>query len=337
MSKVRSRWTQEQAWRWYRQRPVPYGFNFLPSTAVNTTEMWQTFDEETIKRELGWAAEIGFNSCRVFLQYLVWQENSQQFKERFAQFLAIAAEKNLSVLPVLFDDCAFAGKEPYLGPQDAPSPGIHNSGWTPSPGPTIADNYANWVSLEMYIKDMLGSFAMDPGVLAWDLYNEPGNNHRGVVSLPLLAQAFIWAREVDPAQPLTAGAWLRFAENDQLCLALSDIMTFHHYGKADILQSHIDRVKQSGYPVVCTEWMARTLDSLIATHLPIFAREEIGCYMWGLVRGKTQTYLPWGSTAETIEPALWFHDVFYTDGTPYNKEEITIMQRFSRTITTKGE
>ena len=37
---------------------------------------------------------------------------------------------------ILFDDCAFAGKEPYLEKQDDPIPYTHNSGWTPSPGLT---------------------------------------------------------------------------------------------------------------------------------------------------------------------------------------------------------
>lgn len=43
-------------------------------------------------------------------------------------------------MPVLFDDCAFSHKEPYLGKQDYPTKGVHNSGWTPSPGFRIADD-----------------------------------------------------------------------------------------------------------------------------------------------------------------------------------------------------
>ena len=51
------RWTADEAWAWYRARPWIVGFNFVPSTAGNTTEFWaaETFDEKTIDRELGWA------------------------------------------------------------------------------------------------------------------------------------------------------------------------------------------------------------------------------------------------------------------------------------------
>jgi len=55
-------WTAEQANEWYAGQPWLCGPNFLPSTAVNSTDMWQaeSFDLETIDRELGWAEEIGF-------------------------------------------------------------------------------------------------------------------------------------------------------------------------------------------------------------------------------------------------------------------------------------
>jgi hypothetical protein len=56
------RWTREQANEWYGTQPWLVGCNFLPSTAINQLEMWQaeTFDPETIDRELGWAESIGF-------------------------------------------------------------------------------------------------------------------------------------------------------------------------------------------------------------------------------------------------------------------------------------
>jgi len=65
------RWSPAQAWDWYKKLPWQVGFNFVPSTAANTTEFWSadTFDEQTIDGELGWAVAAGFNSCRVFVQF----------------------------------------------------------------------------------------------------------------------------------------------------------------------------------------------------------------------------------------------------------------------------
>src|SRR5690606_15245629 len=86
------RWSEKKANEWYGQHPWIVGCNFVPSTAVNQLEMWQkeTFDLETIDRELGWAQQIGFNTVRVFLHNLVWEENPDGFKDRMDQFLKVA-------------------------------------------------------------------------------------------------------------------------------------------------------------------------------------------------------------------------------------------------------
>ncbi|MEN1682265.1 MAG: 1,4-beta-xylanase, partial [Planctomycetota bacterium] len=54
-------WSADQANAWREQHGWLVGANFLPSTAGNQLEMWQaeTFDPDTIDRELGYAAAIG--------------------------------------------------------------------------------------------------------------------------------------------------------------------------------------------------------------------------------------------------------------------------------------
>jgi hypothetical protein len=49
---------------------------------------------------------------------------------------------------------------------------------------------------------------------------------------------------------------------------------------------------------------------------------------WGFVAGKTQTFLPWDSWQRPYtgrEPAIWFHEIFKQDGTPYRQEEIELI------------
>lgn len=89
---VPGRWTVGKANAWDKQQPWLVGCNFTPSTAINQLEMWQadTFDPETIDRELGWAANIGMNSIRVYLHDLLWQQDSEGFLKRVDQFLGIA-------------------------------------------------------------------------------------------------------------------------------------------------------------------------------------------------------------------------------------------------------
>ena len=81
-----NRWTADRANEWHRSQPWLVGCNFIPSTAINQLEMWQpeTFDLETIDRELGWLAAIGMNSLRVFLHDLLWSAGPQDFWGRKA-------------------------------------------------------------------------------------------------------------------------------------------------------------------------------------------------------------------------------------------------------------
>ena len=77
------------------------------------------------------------------------------------KFLTIADKHGIGSMVILFCDCAFAGREPYLGKQDEPVPGVHNSGWVPSPGLKRVTDKSVWPDLERYVKDIVGSFGKD--------------------------------------------------------------------------------------------------------------------------------------------------------------------------------
>lgn len=329
-------WTPQEAWDYYNARPWPCGFNYVPSTAVNSTEMWQaeTFDLAMMDRELGWAQDLGLNTCRVFVQSLVWEADPDGFSGRFARFLALADKHGLSVLPILFDDCAFAGKQPYLGRQDDPVPGVHNSGWTPSPGRDRVIDKTFWPGLEAYASELVSRFADDERILAWDVYNEPGNDGIGNASLPLLREAFGWVRAVRPRQALTAGVWNpELSDLNAFSLDASDIVSFHNYESREALEVEIARLKAWGRPLLCTEWMRRTGEqSLFGTHLDVFRRERVGCWFWGLVSGKTQTHFPWGSPEGAPAPEVWFHDLLGSDGTPHQADEMAVIRAHTQAV-----
>jgi hypothetical protein len=333
---LRRRWSRSRSWSWYQDRDVPFGTNFLPHTAANFSELWDdaSFDRATTESEIGLAARTGFNSLRIFLQFLQFEHAPQPFLARLDEILAMADSHGLTVMPVLFNE----DKDPYLGPQAPPVPGVHGSSSTGSPGPTIADDPGKQDSLGRYVRTVIGRFAEDPRVLAWDLYNEPGNSHRGVKSLPLLERAFSWAQDADPSQPLTSGAWfgdLAHTGTDEACpeadtfvLEHSDVITFHDYGDAATLGRTIRELGDLGYPLICTEWMARTRGSLISTHLPIFREHRVGSYLWGLVAGRTQVYYPWYSPPGAPEPEVWFHDLYRPPDRPYDPAEISLLHAY---------
>src|SRR5436309_10719481 len=104
---ARGLWTPARARAWADSTGWLVGSNFGPSTAINQLEMWQadTFDPQTIDRELGWAHELGFNTARVFLHDLAWQSDPAGFKKRIDRFLEIADKHKIRPLFVFFDDC----------------------------------------------------------------------------------------------------------------------------------------------------------------------------------------------------------------------------------------
>jgi len=321
------RWTPEQAWTWYNRQPWLCGFNYVPSTASNTTEFWgeDTFDETTIARELGWAHEKGFNSCRVFIQYLVWKADPEGFKHRLDRFLEIADANDITVVPTLFDDCTFGDpplREPFLGPQREPIPGMILPSWTPSPGLATVTDRSTWPDLERYVKDLTASFGKDRRILFWDLYNEPGNSGMGDASLPLAEAAFDWARVSGPEQPLTIAVWSGMENMNRSFYQRSDIITCHAYTDLNGLKAALETHRGQGRPVIFSEWMARPLGGRWETDLPFFKQARVGCYCWGLVNGETQAQFSWRNQRGNPEPDLWFHDLFHADGRPYNPAEV---------------
>ncbi|MEE2677437.1 MAG: cellulase family glycosylhydrolase [Myxococcota bacterium] len=350
-----ARWTAERANAWGQKQPWRVGCNFIPSTAINQLAMWQeaTFDASTIQRELGWAAGLGFNLCRVYLHDLLWDQDPDGFTRRIDTFLEAAQSNGIGTMFVLFDDVWFP--EPRLGPQPEPHPGRHNSGWLQSPGLPALRAYPEApelrARLERYVRGVVSRFADDPRVVVWDVYNEPGGfpsplaDPVGEACLPLLADVFDWARASDPSQPLTSGLWSvpnapMPPEIEALQLENSDVVSFHHYGPADALEAHCAHIESlTDRPLFCTEYLARQLESRFETHLPIFQAHGIGAINWGLVSGKTQTIHPWWTWFDEEpkpEPEVWFHDILRPDGTPFDAEEVAFLRGFLGVPGTEG-
>lgn len=329
---AREVWSSEQARAWYSEQGWLRGANFTPSTAINQLEMWQeeTFDPVTIDRELGYAESIGFNSMRVFLHHLAWQVDTTGFKNRMGQYLDIADKHGISTLFVFFDDCwnptYQAGKQPE------PKPGIHNSGWVQDPGDSIYIHPDLIHTLEMYVKDILTTFSNDGRIVLWDLYNEPGNSGHGNKSMPLVEKVLEWGREINPTQPLSIGIWnWELKELSDYQIRNSDVITYHNYGDPVNHKWFIDTLRTlSEKPLICTEYMARTRNSLFGNIMPLLKEENIGAYNWGLVAGKTNTIYAWDTPIpDGEEPPVWFHDIFRKDGTPYKQEEVDLIKRLT--------
>ena len=341
------RWSEKKANNWYSQQRWLVGSNYIPEDAINQLEMWQadTFNPTEIDKELGWAQGLGMNTMRVFLHDQLWQQDRAGFEKRINTFLDIASRHQIRPVFVIFDSCW--DPVPKLGPQHPPIPGVHNSGWVQSPGTASLENPKDYARLEAYVKGLIGDFANDKRILAFDLWNEPDNGgggnyakqeppNKNALVEALIPKVFAWARSVHPIQPLTSGVWTgdwtsleTMTHVGKIQIEQSDIISFHNYGWPEDFESHVHMLQQYNRPLLCTEYMARGAGSTFDTILPIALREHVGAINWGFVAGKTQTYFPWDSWKHPYvedPPTVWFHDIFHPNGTLYRSREGEVLR-----------
>jgi hypothetical protein len=201
------------------------------------------------------------------------------------------------------------------------------------------------------VKGVVGAFAKDSRVLAWDVWNEPDNKNGSSYGKQepankiqlveaMLPKAFAWAREAGPSQPLTSGVWQGdWATDDKLSktariqIENSDVVSFHDYNDPAKFEERIQSLRRFRRPILCTEYMARGNKSTFQGSMPVALKYNVAVYNWGLVKGKTQTHLPWDSWKAPYtggrEPAVWFHEVFDTNGKPYSEAEVTLIRRLT--------
>jgi len=138
---------------------------------------------------------------------------------------------------------------------------------------------------------------------------------------------------------LTSGVWKggwpsadKLDAMEKIQIEMSDVISFHSYDKPEEFEKRSLWLQPYHRPILCTEYMARGNGSTFQGSLPIAKKYHVAAINWGLVAGKTQTYLPWDSWKHPYtdrEPEVWFHEIFRTDGTPYRKDEAD----FIRSIT----
>ena len=348
----KERWDVKRAWAWYDSLDWLVGCNFIPSSAINQLEMWQaeTFNPQEIDRELGWLADLCMNSMRVFLHDLLWVQDAKGFLARAEQFLDIAHKHKIGIMFVFFD--SVWNPFPYLGKQRDPEPGVHNSFWVQSPGRPVLENKKEWSRLEDYLRGFVGHFRNDTRVQIWDIWNEPDNDNDNTYGprdlkydekiklvFPLMAKAFEWVRAAQPSQPLTTGVWLGrgrdWKDDEKLPLLhkfqlhASDVISFHRYDTLEVTKETVELLKEDhDRPRLCTEYLARRAGSTFQAILPYFRQEKVAAYNWGAVSGKTQTIYHWDSWQNPYraEPVPWHHDIFRTDGSPYDPQETDLIQ-----------
>ena len=353
------RWSKERAWEWYNSRPWMRGCNYMSADCANRIDQWQQLGFEdrfkTTEEELKLMQSTGFNTVRLIIEYAVWQQEHDGFMERFDRYLSLCAKYGMSCMIVLANDCMPPKTElwalppvgephydwGYHGGRKHSQHGVHAG---PAPHYYLDDAQSREDYLRM-VREIVTKYRNDERVCIWAVYNEPGNSARQDITLPNLKLMFETVRACKPDQPLTSGVWSIMGRGDeplnevnQYALANSDIVSYHCYMKYEEHVRIIKRLKKEGRPIINTEWLARCFGNDVFSLFPLFYLEGIGCYNWGFVAGKYQTYEPWeGTWAAYADGSLtdvdftkWFHDLYRPNHRPYDPREIELIKSFCR-------
>lgn len=354
---MNGQWSKEQAWKWYNARPWIRGCNFMSSDCANRIDEWQEFGFEarflTAEREIALAESIGYNSVRIILEFEVWDAQHDSFMEHLDRYLAMFYKHGITAMLVLANDCTVPKslwKPAVMGPQ-AYDIGYHG-GRKVSPHKQYHVDEPRWHIMDdpcveeryyTFVREIITLYAHDERVIIWNIFNEPGNG-RGTRSLRYMENIFEIAWKIAPDQPLCADVWSGMkgcravTEMEQRALELSDVISWHNYGTYDHNVLLLEQLRQLDRPSLNTEWLNRIGHNNVEELYPLFYLEKIGCYNWGFVAGKYQTYEPWETYWDTISAGggrelditKWQHDLFRPSLRPYDPREIEIIKRYNR-------
>jgi len=168
-----------------------HAVDFVPSYARNAIDSWQSYDAETVDRELGFAKSLGFNGVRAWLHQRAYERDPHEFLERVEDFLTRCDAHDLYAVMVVFDqrghEYSLDGAEPISWgaklahhesrPEDAR--------WVES---FKARAGKNWPALAALSRDMTVPHPAPRGVLLtqwW--YPNPGPSQLGEDSWPGMA------------------------------------------------------------------------------------------------------------------------------------------------------
>ena len=355
---MKRQWTEQEIAEWYKSQPWLRGTNFLPSDCVNRLDMWQSIGREehlkTAETELKLSKETGFNTVRLWCNFDVYYKEPEEFMQTLESYITLCAKYDQSVMLVLAyeEDLPhgdkFVPKE--LGAQKEYF-NHFNRDYAEQDRLAKAGAYKHYteypeikpIFMEM-VERVVKKYREDKRVLAWNVENEPGIGI-GDRAVPLLEELFALVRSLDPVQPLAADIWRGVKEDgtfnslaETKAYELSDFISFHSYSKYEWFLTGLYTLKKYyNRPIIVTEWLNRCNHNTVEEIYPLMLIENVGCYCWGFVQGRTYTTEPWNGFWSEVEKnpdvdfdfTKWQHELYRKNFHPYDPKEINIIKRFN--------
>ena len=256
-------------------------------------------DDAQMRRELSYGRRVGLNALRVWLSYGRWKHDGEAYIAGLVRAVRTAFACGYRVMPILFNG---------NGENSASLP----DGERPD--------------MERYVSAVVGALKDEPGLLLWDIMNEPlccwwiggaqgGEKEARIARVWDFVRHFTaFVRSLDGENPITVGytsAW----EIEETSASLCDVLSFHDYNQT---RAGIDANfslaeqwgKKLGLPVLQTETGCLARSNPYDVVLEACERYGMGWFVFELmIHGRCDSE----------------HGVFYPDGTVRDPATIAAM------------
>ena len=314
------------------------GFNYTPSYAQNDLDFWNNYRHDVVDREMGYAQRLGLNSARIFLAYKAYLRDPRQFQENLRDFVQTAWAHGISTTPILYCGGPFY---PDFVEEEA------HDGLPAIPSILKPENYH---LADEFFDDVYQAVGSEPGLLFWDIANEPGYHTPNFVTFypeepefrhlldpkPQDMEVFrakqesVWAfirhaiahvREKDPVNALGVGNTYAYEIEPSQTAPLVDVLIFHNYfetrkrvrDECEIMKRLSQKYNK---PVVNNECCCLCRSNPYDMELEILAEYGFGFYVFELMIGQS----------------IWrkVHGICYPDGTVRDPSIVAAVQGFFR-------
>ncbi len=312
------------------------GFNYTQSNVWTDTNFWEEYDHDIVDRDMGYAERLKLNSARVFLTYSSYAKNREGFLANVKDFVKTAWAHGISTNPIIYHGMRFL-------PEDLAR------GWSPEPSKTLLDK-SSWVLGERYFDDLYEAIGQEPGLLFWDISNEPGYRldegtyypeepahlrddiAHGEADLEQLRyrQELVWefirhfcryVKSKDPVNAIGLGNTFIYETEASKTAELVDIIVFHDYSSTrkrlrDVCEMAKALGEKYGKPVVNNETCCLCRANPYDMTLEILEEYDFGWYIFELMIGSD----------------VWnrVHGVVYPDGTVRDPSIVAALMGFYR-------
>jgi endo-1,4-beta-mannosidase len=249
------------------------GVNYYPSYSHDTMEVWSIYNNNAVDKELGFAADMGFNCIRIWINYNGYKKSKNRMLRDVDRFLDLCEKHSLKCIFIPFCSCyvdlldrskdemyATSFLENFQVPANEMKE--YETYWKrylsypQSPGYTMLDP-KYWKVLESYLTDLIEPHKGDSRILAWDIMNEPfafpTMDKKRIVEF--LEHMCTFSKNIAGSTPITVGisSWSHVSKVEKFV----DLITFHlwdleEYGTA--LSKAKNYEKETGKPVLVSEF-----------------------------------------------------------------------------------